>query len=103
MKIELLLKKNYFLSKFDQLDQIKVRELGAQAFAYTVDCSSSVAVTETAERVLQELGRVYMLINNAGVLVGEDILNLSDQNIKQTFNINVMAHFWVSTIANQIL
>ncbi|XP_033633663.1 17-beta-hydroxysteroid dehydrogenase 13-like [Asterias rubens] len=72
----------------------EVRELGAQAFAYTVDCSSPDAVSETAERVIQDLGRVYMLINNAGVLVGEDILNLSEQNIKQTININLMAQFW---------
>ncbi|XP_022108132.1 17-beta-hydroxysteroid dehydrogenase 13-like [Acanthaster planci] len=75
-----------------------VRKLGAQAFSYTVDCSSSKAIKNTAERVLEEVGGIYMLINNAGVLVGEDILSLSERNITQTMNINVIAHFW--TIRN---
>ena len=74
-----------------------MRSLGAQAFSYTVDCSSSKAVSDTAERVLEEVGAIYMLINNAGVLVGEDILSLSERNITQTMNINALAHFWVST------
>ncbi|XP_038068935.1 17-beta-hydroxysteroid dehydrogenase 13-like [Patiria miniata] len=71
-----------------------VRNLGGQAFSYTVDCSSAKAVSETAERVLEEVGNIYMLINNAGVLVGEDILALSEQSILQTMNINVLTHFW---------
>ena len=60
-----------------------------------MDCTSPSAVTETAKRVMDEVGSIYVLINNAGILVGENILTLSEHNITQTMGINVLAHFWV--------
>jgi NADP-dependent 3-hydroxy acid dehydrogenase YdfG len=35
-----------------------------------------------------------MLVNNAGVVQGKKILDLSPEDIKQTFDVNVLAHFW---------
>lgn len=41
-----------------------------------------------------------MLINNAGVVSGRALLDTPDHLIERSFNVNVLAHFWVSvTIA----
>ena len=47
-------------------------------------------------RVLQqEVGHVTMLINNAGVVSGHPLLECSDDEIQQTLQVNLLAHFWV--------
>lgn len=49
-------------------------------------------------RVQSEVGDVYMLINNAGVLVGESLLELRDDDIRRTIEINLLSAFWVMII-----
>jgi len=36
-----------------------------------------------------------MVINNAGVVSGKHIIDCSDASIQRTFDVNVIAHFWV--------
>lgn len=36
-----------------------------------------------------------MVINNAGVVSGKPLLDCSDAAIQRTFDVNVIAHFWV--------
>jgi len=36
-----------------------------------------------------------MVINNAGVVSGKSLLDLDDASIQRTFDVNVIAHFWV--------
>lgn len=36
-----------------------------------------------------------MVINNAGVVSGKPLTKCSDASIQRTFNVNVIAHFWV--------
>lgn len=36
-----------------------------------------------------------MLINNAGVVSGRALLDTPDYLIERSFNVNVLAHFWV--------
>ena len=38
-----------------------------------------------------------MVINNAGVVSGKSLLDLDDASIQRTFDVNVIAHFWVRT------
>lgn len=41
-----------------------------------------------------------ILINNAGVVSGNLLLDTPDHLIKRTFDVNILAHFWVSFIQN---
>ena len=41
------------------------------------------------------IGDVTMVINNAGIVSGKNLLNCSDASIQRTFDVNVLAHFWV--------
>lgn len=74
----------------------EVRGLGNEAFAYVCDCSNREEVYRVAERVRQEVGDVAILVNNAGVVSGKRLLENSDANIEKTFQVNTLAHYWVS-------
>jgi len=71
-----------------------VEENGSKCFVYNVDVSSKENVYKAAERVKEEVGTVYMLINNAGVVSGKNFLDLKDEEIERSMNVNAMAHFW---------
>ena len=43
----------------------------------------------------KEVGDVDILVNNAGIVSGKSLLELTDEQIEKTFEVNVMAHFWV--------
>lgn len=63
---------------------------------YQVDISDRFKVFAAAQRVKQEVGDVSILINNAGIVTGKRFLECRDEQIIKTFDVNVLAHFWVS-------
>lgn len=63
---------------------------------YQVNITDRASVYATAERIKQEVGTVTMVINNAGIVTGKRILEIPDEQIVKTFDVNVLAHFWVS-------
>lgn len=67
-----------------------------QCYHYQVDISDRFKVYAAAERVKQEVGSVSILINNAGIVQGKRFLDCDDQKIIKTFDVNALAHFWVS-------
>lgn len=50
---------------------------------------------EAANRVLREVGDVTILINNAGVIFTRDVLQHSENQIRKTYDVNVLAHYWM--------
>nr|CAH0113314.1 unnamed protein product [Daphnia galeata] len=65
-----------------------------QAYAYQVDLSKREEIYQMAQRVKREVGKVSILVNNAGVVSGKVLLDCSDEQIQRTFDVNVLAHFW---------
>lgn len=41
--------------------------------------------------------QITLLVNNAGVVSGRALLDTPDHLIERSFNVNVLAHFWVCT------
>ncbi|XP_075060318.1 17-beta-hydroxysteroid dehydrogenase 13-like isoform X1 [Mixophyes fleayi] len=72
------------------------RKLGAIAYAYVVDCSKRNEIYAAAEKVKSNIGDVDILINNAGVVFGVEFLELQDHQIEKTFEVNILAHFWIT-------
>ncbi|GIY19957.1 hypothetical protein CDAR_583731 [Caerostris darwini] len=72
-----------------------IKQMQAKAFAYTCDVSNENQVEELADKVHREVGDVDILINNAGVLPGRPLLELTNAQIKKTLNINTLAHMWM--------
>nr|CAH0113315.1 unnamed protein product [Daphnia galeata] len=65
-----------------------------QVYAYQVDLTKREEIYRAADRVKQEVGKVTILVNNAGVVTGKALMECSDELIQRTFDVNIMAHFW---------
>ncbi len=63
-------------------------------YTYVCDVSDSKNVYTMAERVKSEVGDVDCLINNAGVVSGRFVEEVSDDAIRRTFGVNTLALFW---------
>lgn len=61
---------------------------------YKCDVSKWYEVEAVSKRIAEELGHPTVLINNAGVVQGKRILDLTPGDIQQTFSVNTLAHFW---------
>ncbi|HJW72069.1 MAG TPA: SDR family oxidoreductase [Geothrix sp.] len=75
--------------------QKEIAEAGSDAEAYTVDLASRMAIQETARQVLQDRGTVDILVNNAGIVSGKPLLEIPDEAIERTFQVNTLALFWM--------
>ncbi|XP_046657869.1 epidermal retinol dehydrogenase 2-like [Daphnia pulicaria] len=65
-----------------------------QVYAYQVDLTKREEIYRAADRLKQEVGKVSILVNNAGVVTGKALLECSDELIQRTFDVNILAHFW---------
>lgn len=59
------------------------------------DLSSREAIEAAAASVLAD-GPIDILINNAGVVTGKNLLDASPREIELTFDVNVLALFWTT-------
>src|SRR5690606_383875 len=60
------------------------------------DLSDRSEIEFTAQRVLAEHGSIDILINNAGIVSGKPLLELSPEAIERTFSINTLSLFWTT-------
>jgi NAD(P)-dependent dehydrogenase (short-subunit alcohol dehydrogenase family) len=81
-----------------------VREQGGQAWAFVLDVTSPVDCTALAARVEKEIGRIDLLVNNAGIIIRENMASAdAASNWKKTIDVNVngtfnVTHAWLSAI-----
>jgi all-trans-retinol dehydrogenase (NAD+) len=74
----------------------ELTERGLRCAAYLCDVSSRDSVHDTAKRVIREHGPIDILINNAGVVSGRPLLEISDAEIERTFGVNALAPIWTT-------
>lgn len=74
----------------------EIRSRNEKAFAYTCDCSSREDIYRVAEDIKAGVGDVTILVNNAGIVSGKKFMDTSDGLIQKTFEVNTLAHCWVS-------
>lgn len=60
---------------------------------YECDVSDWTQVSAVAKQIKKELGAPTVIVNNAGVVQGKLIVDLTEEDVKQTFNVNVVAQF----------
>lgn len=72
----------------------KVAEVGSKAYTYVCDITKREAVYETAKNVVNEVGNITILVNNAGIVTGTRFMDQPDDKILQTFHVNAISHFW---------
>ncbi|OJI89980.1 hypothetical protein ASPTUDRAFT_25576 [Aspergillus tubingensis CBS 134.48] len=69
-------------------------ELPPNVFFYEADITSTAALHETANEIRAIHGHPTVLVNNAGVLHFTPILDQTEVTVRQTFEVNTMAHYW---------
>lgn len=73
----------------------ELRQTGSEEpCGYCCNVADRNQVYETAESVSREVGRVDILINNAGYVSGKRFLDCSDEQVQRTVEVNTLAHFW---------
>ncbi|GGH94821.1 SDR family oxidoreductase [Arthrobacter liuii] len=70
----------------------EIRAAGGRAEAQAVDVADRDAVKAAAAGA----GPVDVLVNNAGVVSGQQLLDATDEAIERTMQVNVMALYWVT-------
>ena len=82
----------------DGLDAVaaEVAALGAEPVTAVVDVGESAAVTAAADQVLAQVGSVDVVVNNAGVVSGKPLTELSSSDIERTFRVNTLANYWTT-------
>jgi len=72
------------------------RESGMRCAAYPCDLARRDSSDAAARRVIRDHGAIDILINNAGVVSGRPLLEISDAEIAGTFDVNALAPIWTT-------
>jgi len=84
----------------------EVRAEGRRALATVSDVSDPDAVSNLAERVAEEFGRVDFIVNNAGAARGSDrvpVVDVAIEDWEKVINVNLNGTFYMSKVFGQRL
>lgn len=73
----------------------EIRSMGRKAVAVQADVSLSDECRKIFDRTMEEFGRCDILINDAGVSNGADLLDIKEQDIKWVTEVNVYSHWFM--------
>lgn len=69
--------------------------LTPNTFFYNCDITQPSMVAQTTETIRSKHGDPTILINNAGVARGKTILDSTETDIRLTFDVNTLSHYWL--------
>ncbi|KAL9970364.1 hypothetical protein ACROYT_G022723 [Oculina patagonica] len=80
----------------DGLDVVakEIEAAGGVAHPYKCNLRDRNEINKTAKEVKEEVGEVTLLVNNAGIVTGKKLLDISAEEILATFDVNSLSHFW---------
>ncbi|GFT12711.1 hypothetical protein NPIL_598441 [Nephila pilipes] len=82
------------LNKSSLIETEKLLDPSSTTFLYECDVSNRKRVYEVAKIIKEEVGKIDILVNNAGIVSGKGLLNIPDEKIVKTVEVNSLAHFW---------
>lgn len=78
----------------------EVTGLGRRGTAVRLDATDSAAVTGFTEQVVREFGRLDIVVNNAGGMVGRrPLAEITDEHWHQVMDVNLSSTFYVARAA----
>lgn len=78
------------------MDETKkiIEVLGCQVWTFKVDVTNYQQVLDTAQIVRSTVGTVTYLVNNAGIVAGKPVLDLTPKQVSNVMNVNTVSHFY---------
>ena len=76
----------------------EIQKLGVKAKAYKVDVSNSDAINNLRHSISQDFGSIDILINNAGIIPFDSLLEQSPAIIEKIIKVNVLSTILVKTM-----
>jgi len=79
-----------------ETDALVQSEAGKSVACYVCDLTDKKSIYEVAKQVLEEVGDVTVLVNNAGLVQGKSLLDTDDKVTQRIFDVNIMAQIWTT-------
>ena len=70
--------------------------VGKSVFIYTCDVSQYSQVKDSIEDIQRSIGDISILVNNAGIVNTQSLLDISAEQYKRTVSVNLLAHAWTT-------
>lgn len=67
-----------------------------ECFSYCCDISNREEIRRLVEGVLRDVGPVSILVNNAGIVKAGGLLDLEEEVIEKTIQVNLLSQFWMT-------
>ena len=71
----------------------EIQKLGRRALTVKADTSQKTDVDHLVQKVMDEYGRIDILLNNAGILIRSSILDMSEKDWDKLFNVDLKGYF----------
>ncbi|CAL8100318.1 unnamed protein product [Orchesella dallaii] len=76
-------------------EELKKNGKGVKVFPFAVDISTRENIEAASKLVKDTVGPVSIVFNNAGIAPTGNFLQLTNDQIEKTIDINLMSHFWI--------
>lgn len=77
------------------VEEVRARR-GTAVWGYRCDVTDREMVGHVADQVRLDVGDPTVLVNNAGIVSGRRLVDLTAEQIERTFAVNVLALYWVT-------
>lgn len=98
--INYIIEKNEALKLKEELEKkYKVKD-----FCYKADVSNENAVKNMVRDIINEFGKIDVLVNNAGIAIDKEFEDRTVEDWKETLNVNLIGTFIVSKyVGNEMI
>lgn len=92
-------------SQFEQAQTVcmQIRSEGGKAQAFAIDVCDTVAITRGFQSVVDALGRIDVLVNNAGTGIRKPALDVSESDWDRIVDLNLKGQFFCAQAAAQLM
>ncbi|KAF9161360.1 hypothetical protein DFQ26_004631 [Actinomortierella ambigua] len=63
--------------------------------SYICDVSDPKDIARVAKLIREDVGEPTIIVNNAGIVIGKSIQDLTEQDIRRTMDVNFFSHVWI--------
>ena len=67
----------------------EIQSVGGKAIAIKTDVTDSKDVEQMAQRTIEKFGKIDILINNAGIIARSSVLDMKEDDLDRTFDVNL--------------